>query len=305
MVEQGGGLAPPVDFEALVRHAIDLSDDLEQAWSDALDRTAIANVDDDLNAKLGALASALAAAVTEVEGSLSAAGIDPKLYTWPGDPNAFKTLQRATDLKARREQLELAQMVTLRRLLEVFQGLTKPTGTRIDLRTQARSEWFEAGAFSLVKDQAVLFLRITREVDRVSDELLRRNRDAPILDLSIEDAFESLRLMRRAHARGDLDAALLHARAAMRELVASLPFISREDPRLRRPGLLLAQVPSLSEYADSLILLEEEAADLESRTGELGVCTVLLEGLMPVIAKLAHELPITELNAMVGEGEAG
>jgi hypothetical protein len=201
-------------------------------------------------------------------------------------------------VRKRREQLEIAQMVSLERFLQMAQALTNPSGESINLMTQARTEWFESGAFSLFRDRPEVLLRLTREIDELDAELLGEPK-APILDRSLDASFGSLKSMRRAVFHGDFDAALIHGRAALRGVLASLPFVRGDSRHLQSPGRLLAQVPSLSEHAASLELFEDEVDALVDRSADLGVCVLLTEGLLQAIADIVHQPPILEVQAVL------
>jgi hypothetical protein len=298
MVDSADGLTPPVDLDALGRHATSLSGEMERAWSDALKALGLENAESEFGTELRAFLGGLTAAITDSEDQLSQAGIDPKVYTWPGDPDAFRRLVGTSDVRKRREQLEIAQMVSLERFLQMAQALTNPSGESINLMTQARTEWFESGAFSLFRDRAEVLLRLTREIDQLDAELLGEPKP-PLLDRSLDASFGSLKSMRRAVLHGDFDAALIHGRAALRGALASLPFVRGDSRHLQSPGRLLAQVPSLSEHAASLELFEDEIDALVDRSADLGVCVLLTEGLLQVIADIVHQPPILEVQAVL------
>lgn len=305
MGEETQDTVGPVDLEALALHVLKLSGELERAWSDALDATVMDQAEGELNTEMSSFVTAMNGALQETDAKLLAAGIDPKIYTWPYDPEVFKSLEASPRPEARRSQLVVAQMIALREVLMAFKALQEPSGEEVDLIDGSRTEWFEAGAFSLFRDRAILLLRITREVDRVTDALLTEPGNSKKLDLSIEAAVESLKAARSAYGHGDLDAALLHCRAALRGVLESMPFIERRDERLLAPGALLAQVPSLCEYSSALRLLDTEASALASRRADLGVAMPLTDGLLPVIATIVHEPPIVELQAIIAAGTDG
>jgi len=298
MGEETRGGVGPVDLEALALHVIKLSGVLEKAWSNALDSSVMDGAKDELNAEMSALVTAMNDAVKETDEKLRAAKIDPKICIWPYDPEVFKTLESSSESEARRSQLVVAQMIALREVLKAFTALREPSGEEVNLVAQSRTEWFEAGAFLLFRDRAVLLLRITREVDRVTDILLSESGGSK-LDLSIEAASESLKAARSGYSRGDVDAALLHCRGALRGILESLPFIQRGDERLLEPGTLLAEAPSLHEYASALRLLDTEVAALASRGADLGVAVPLIDGLLPVVSMIVHEPPIIELQEII------
>ncbi|HWO82258.1 MAG TPA: hypothetical protein VNM38_00520 [Solirubrobacterales bacterium] len=302
--ESKHGIVGPVDLEALALHVVKLSGALERAWSDALDSGVLNRAEDELNTELGALVTAMTGALQETDERLEAEGVDPKIYSWPYDPDTFKKLQPGKDAASRRGNLVIAQMIALREVLEAYRALQEPSGEEIDLVARSRTQWFEAGAFALFRDRAKLLLRVTREVDRVADALLGEAAP-PTLDLSIEAADESLRAAQAAYSHGDLDAAILHSRSALRGALESLPFIESGDPRLSEPGALLSRAPSLSEYASGLCLLDDEANALSSRSVDLGLAVPLIDGLLPVIAAIVHEPPIVELQDIFSTESSG
>jgi len=292
------GIVGPVDLEALALHVVKLSGALERAWSDALDSGVLNQAQDELNTELSALVTTMTGALQETDEKLEAEGIDPKIYSWPYDPDTVKRLQPGKDPASRRSNLVIAQMIAIREVLEASKALQEPSGEEIDLVAQARTQWFEAGAFALFRDRAKLLLRVTREVDRVTDGLLG-DPALPKLDLSVEAAGESLRAAGAAYSRGDLDAAIVHSRGALRGVLESLPFIESNDPRLSEPGALLSKVPSLQEYASALSLLDAEAMAISSRRVDLGLAVPLVDGLLPVVARIVHEPPIIELQNII------
>jgi hypothetical protein len=296
------GIVGPVDIEALARHVIRLSGELERAWSDALDNAVMARSEKELNGEIGALATAMIGAVQNADAKLNAADIDTTIGRWPYDPALFKSLERSSSSQDRRGQLVIAQMIVLRQVLEAFKALNEPSGEEIDLLTQSRTTWFESGAFLLIKKRAELLLRITQEVDNAGDVLLAQP-SVPKLDRSIEAAFDLLGAARGAYSSGDIDASVLHCRGALRAILESLPFLTVGDERLLNPGTLLAQAPSLDGYGSPLRLLDTEANALGSRRVEPGIGVPLVEGLLPVIATILHEPPIAELQGIIASEE--
>jgi hypothetical protein len=303
MSPANGKVVGPVDLEGLALQVIQLSGQLERVWSDALEKARMGQAEEELNGELGALVSAMTAAVEETDEKLQAAGVDPKIYSWPFDPDLVKRLRGDPEPRERRAQLVIAQMIAIRELLVAFKALSEPSGEQLDSVSESRTEWFEAGAFSLLKDRARLLLRVTREVDRATAVLL--GQEVPTkLDLSVEAAFASLRSARDGYSRGDLEAALIHCRAALRGALESLPFISAGDERLLTPGLLFSRVLSLNDYAASLQLLDAEVEALQGRAVDPGIALPLVEGLLPVIARIVNEPPIMELQKIISSQPA-
>jgi hypothetical protein len=156
--EETRDTAGPVDLEALALHVIRFSGELERAWSDALDAAVMKQAEGELNTELSSFVTAMNGALQETDAKLLAADIDPKIYTWPYDPRVFKSLDKSSEPEVRRSQLVVAQMVALREVLEAFKALQEPSGEEVDLITGSRTEWFEAGAFSLFRNRAMLLL---------------------------------------------------------------------------------------------------------------------------------------------------
>jgi hypothetical protein len=166
--------AQVIDLEALAQHAIELSGALELAWSQALDESLTETAEQELNAEFGVVVSAMMNTMQSTDARLRAAGIDPHIYEWPYDPDYFKSLRADLDPVGYRSQLVVAQLVVVRDLVASFKALVEPSGKRGELRNGSLSieRWFESGAFSLFRERARLLLRVTREVERSSEELL-------------------------------------------------------------------------------------------------------------------------------------
>lgn len=294
--------AEVVDLEALAQHAIELSGALERAWSQALNDSLMETAQKQLNAEFGVVVSAMMNTMQLTDARLRAAGIDPRIYEWPYDPNYFKSLEADPDSVGHRSQLVVAQLIAVRELLLAFKSLGEPSGECGQLRNGSLSieKWFESGAFSLFRERARLLLRVTREVDRSSEQLLGESGPKK-RDLMIEAAEESLTAARLAQARGDIEAALLHARSALSNVLRSLPFIGIDEERLLAPGRLLAEVPSLAGFASALRLLDATVERLGDGPLDLGVGVPLADGILPLVSRIVHAPPITELEALFGE----
>jgi hypothetical protein len=294
--------AQVADLEALALHAIELSGALERAWSQALNESLMEAAEEQLNTEFGAVVSAMMNTMQSTDARLRAAGVDPRIYEWPYDPDYFKSLEADPDSVGHRSQLVVAQLIAVRELLAAYKALTEPSGERGQLRDGSLSieRWFESGAFSLFRERARLLLRVTREVDRSSKQLLGepgpRKRD-----LMIEASKESLTAALLAQARGDIEAALFHARSALGSVLRSLPFFGIDDERLLIPGNLLAEVPSLTEFASALRLLDATVDRMGDGPPSFGVGVPLADGILPLVSRIVHAPPITELEALFGE----
>jgi PAS domain-containing protein len=298
--EEDGEIVGPVDLEGLVRHSIELTDRLERAWSDALDSEELAEAKNDLDVHLGALATGMMGAVSRADAELSAAGFDPRFQQWPYDPDIHRNLRRETSSEGRRDQLVVAQMIVLQQVIEAFNALREPSAEQVDLAARSRREWFESGALSLLRRRCRLLLRLTREVERASQVMLE-GPPVPRLDLSIERARECIDAAKDSYLRGDVDASVLHCNAALRAILGTSPFLVDDDPRLTRPGALLARVPSLAEEAPALLLLDQESHALIERRADVGVSVPLVGGLFPVIAAILLEPPLSELQQIISD----
>jgi hypothetical protein len=301
-----GETAEVADLEALAQHAIQLSSALERAWSRALDESLMEVAEEQLNAEFGVVVSAMMNTMQSTDARLREAGIDPRIYEWPYDPDYFKSLEADPDAVEQRSQLVVAQLIAVRELLAAFKALTEPSGESGQLRDRSLliERWFESGAFSLFRERARLLLRVTREVDRSSKQLLAEPGPKK-RDLMIEAAEESLASARLAQARGDIEAALLHARSALSSVLRSLPFFEIEDERLLTPGNFLAQVPSLAEFASALRLLDETVERIGDGPPNLGVGVPLADGILPLVSGIVHAPPVTELEALLAEEAEG
>ena len=167
-----GTVHEPVDVTALVEHALRLSQELEEAWSSALDPEALEDAQQGVTAEWSAFVTALQQGIREVEQRMEEAGVDPRLQQHPLDASIVAGFQLDAGLQQRWQQLQAAQIIGLESLMRAVGALGEPSGRRVQLRSGASESWWEGGAFGLVRSRARLLLRVTRELERCQAQLL-------------------------------------------------------------------------------------------------------------------------------------
>jgi hypothetical protein len=281
----------PTDLAAVFRHAIDLSPELERAWSLALSQLAIDSEYEDLRTRWSLVMQGLTATISEREKELVRAGIDPTHFTWPLGPTEAANLElQPADPEARRKQLEDAQLLALDRLIKSAGSFF---GQLLGEEGDTAPTWWESGAFSLVRFNAILALRITRELDAV--DAAQRGEHVSMMELMRCRAFESLESAVAARDRSDPEAALLHCVRSARARIASLSLDGEVPPPFLTAPSSDGSIPvKMLSLAEQVLQSERAATD----TG-LGVSTVLAESLVPAVEQLVQNPPVDEVVGLI------
>jgi hypothetical protein len=110
--------ARPTDLPALARDALELADDLERAWSSALDPDALETAHEGLRARWSTFAEALRRVLADTDAELEAAGVDVTLKEWPPSRGLLADLDLSpSDPQDVFKQLQTALLLALRILL--------------------------------------------------------------------------------------------------------------------------------------------------------------------------------------------
>jgi hypothetical protein len=287
----------PTDLEALAHHAMELSRDLEQAWSKALDPDLLDSAHEGLRSRWSALVTGLHAAIAQADMALEAAGVDVRLYEWPPRPEGALELELAPeDAQVERRQLQIAQLVAFEQLALALGSVTEQRGVRIDLiagRETAR--WWEAGAFALARLRTQLVLRIVERIE-AADAVVLGAGAQPRRQRSWTQAVQSLDAAQAAASRGDPEAALLHALCSARERLRAL----RVDGELADDFSWsdLQRVDALVQVGRLLELAEDAIRRHVGNTAmDPGVALVLARSLLPAVQRLLLHPPVDELAA--------
>jgi hypothetical protein len=275
----------PIDLDALARHATTLADELEKAWSAALDPDALEQARNGLTARVGVLLGALTRALEARDERMQEAGIDVVLPEWPlSDERLVALFDAADTLEGQRSLLVVAQLQAVELVAQAFAALSEPSGVRVELLgARELDRWWEGGAFALLKSRAVLLRSISVELDAL---------DAEILNETVKqrrEATDALMAASIAYRRGDPQASLLAALHAAALIVPVPP--GTESGRWDALGLD-------SDFVTLRHLLERAEAVvrdlLQGRRVSWGFALPLAGALLPRVQRLVFAPPDVE-----------
>jgi hypothetical protein len=282
----------PTDLAAVFSHAMELTPELDRAWSLALRRVAADDEHEDLRTRWSLVLQGLTATISKREKELVQRGVDPRHFTWPlGAVEATNLELQATDLEKRRRQLEDAQLLALDRLIRsIGSFMSRLLG---DEDEGMGSTWWESGAFSLARLNAALALRITRELDAV--DAAQRDDRVSKMEIMRSRAFEAMESAIAARDRSDPEAALLHCVRAARARIASLSLNGGVPSSFLSASNLDGPIPvKMLALAEQLLQYEVAGTDMDS-----GVSTVLAENMVPAVEQLVRNPPVDEVVALI------
>lgn len=278
-----------LDLRALAQHATEFVDELEKAWSAALDAALLGEAQEEMNARYGSLLRSIQRRASAGDRAAEAAGLDPRLPALPLAPEEIAKLTLDPDPERCWRQLQLAETEALMLLLDALQGLREPSAQTIYIDEQRVETWWEAGAFALVRERAALLVRVSEELARA--EAARMGTEA---GPAAPDFLDRLRLASSALGHGDFEAALLHARQAL-ELRAALQVEPVPDDLIER----LAADPRLADEAPVLRLLGDAAERLRRGDAfDLGAATIAAPRALAAVGRLcleAHDILVSAL----------
>jgi hypothetical protein len=272
-----------LDLPALAAHALELTDELEQAWSRALEPDALGAAQAELEARFGSLLRTFERRVNASARQLRDAGVDTMLPAYPLPASAYGEMTFDAEPERQWLQLQIAQVDALLALLAALEAMRAPSARRVHLPSGQTETWWEAGAFDLIRTRAQTLLRIVAAADAAEDALLGKTDAArPTRPL-----FERLELLRGAIDRGDVEAALVHADRALR-LRAELAGDAAPADLLQR----LATDPRLGDEGVLLELLDEAVRRIHVRRElDLGAAAVIAAPAARLVASLCLERP--------------
>jgi hypothetical protein len=275
----------PIDLDALARHATTLADELEKAWSAALDPDALERARNGLTARVGVLMGALTRALEARDERMHEAGIDVVLPEWPLPEERLVALLDAADtLEGQRSLLVVAQLQAVELVAEAFAALSEPSGVRVELlAARELDRWWEGGAFALLKSRALLLRSISVELDAL---------DAEILNETVKqrrEATDALMAAAIAYRRGDPQASLLAALHAAALIVPVPP--GTEAGRWDALGLDsdFVTLRRLLERAEAVVL-----DLLQGRRVSWGFALPVAGALLPRVQRLVFAPPDVE-----------
>lgn len=215
-----------VDFALLVREATALTDDLERAWSDALDKLELQNAQAELGARLSSLVRSIHRRSEATESALRESGFDPSIARFPIGRDEEIALTLQPDAEHRFRQLQIAELEALALVVDAIQALASPSAAEVTATGQRRT-WWEAGAFDLVRRRVEYLRRVSEAAGRAESDVVGRGADD---EDTLGHVLDRLRLASDAVSRGDPEAALIHCSLALSERIEQEGGSSPPDP---------------------------------------------------------------------------
>lgn len=293
---EGGREDQVVDLRLLFDHTLEFTDALERAWSDALDKTQLAEAHSELGARFGSLLRSVHRRAAASDRELRASGFDPTIPQFPLAATQIEALTFSPDPEQRWRQLQLAEVEALQLLLKALEALRRPSAQTVMLATGETKSWWEAGAFDLVRVCARQLLHVTEAAGHAQRDIT----GPPGADETVAgELFDRLRLASQAVGRGDSEAALSHCLVALRQRSAG------ETPEVPDdlPHHLAAHIQNTTHSALLLRLGEASAALQRGEALDIGAVTLIAPRVLALTGFLCVEQPEL-LRQALGIGEA-
>lgn len=182
--------ARPLDFPALVAHLYLGAEQLERAWSRALE-------DSDIQTVMAQWTSTMQALLAEVEHADQGLPEAERRFELPPNSEEIAGLVAEPDSQASDRQSRLAQVILMADLVRLIPALREPTRRMVDHGSGSVATWFSSGAFSTLRDRLELLTEMTGITE------------------SAAPAVRSLHLAARAELRADPEATLIHVARAL------------------------------------------------------------------------------------------
>jgi hypothetical protein len=182
--------ARPLDFPALVAHLYLGAEQLERAWSRALE-------DSDIQTVMAQWTSTMQALLAEVEHADQGLPEAERRFELPPNSEEIADLVAEPDSQASDRQSRLAQVILMADLVRLIPALREPTRRMVDRGSGSVATWFSSGAFSTLRDRLELLTELTGITE------------------SAAPAVRSLHLAARAELRADPEATLIHVARAL------------------------------------------------------------------------------------------
>jgi hypothetical protein len=293
----------PIDLETLILHVTNLSDNLAEAWSDALDEARLTEAYAQLEAEWGSLVAAVLGIQRAVANRLEGAGIDPRIPELPPFSGQIAQLQHAPDDEQYMRQSQMAQLMAFELLAQAVGPLL---GSRGDAETtltggMAAPRW-QSDAFTAARERALLLARLVRAGADAEQRLLGTSPGVPRIATA---GIERLGLARSAWSRGDPEAALTHAHLATRLLIADVLGVTTDALPTDLPQRLSSQ-SALGDLSGMLQLTERLVIVLSGGAEpDLSVCALLVPTLLETLQAVATDPPLAALRAALPPEEEG
>ncbi|WP_194893511.1 hypothetical protein [Catenulispora pinisilvae] len=217
LVEGAGTLNDrALDMATLARHATVFCDELERAWSGALDHALLAEAQQETQARYASLLAASQRHAKACDQVLREAGTDPGLPAFPTPPHEAARYTYDADPDQSVLQARLAEIDALTQLIRALTAMREPSGRRFFFDGRAAETWWEAGAFSLVRECATHLTRMSRNTSGLVGGASTQSSA-----LAMAAMFDEMNSANSAYGRGDVEATVMHARLALFQRAAA------------------------------------------------------------------------------------
>jgi len=282
-----------VDLRALAAHATELADELERAWSNALDAVLLAKAHQELTARHQSLVSTIQRRAAAGERALRAAGVDTGLPAMVLPPQEVLNIALTPEGRQAWLQRQLAEFDALSGLLQAITLLRTPSARRVFGDGRQSESWWQAGAFLLVRERAAALARTCESITDTEEALSGRLPDKEPL----RAVLDSLTLAAAAHGRGDALAALMHTRLAIFQRAGESRAVVPEDLLER-----IARTTVPAHEAHVLRLLDEAVRSTTSGAApDSGAAVLLAPRALAIVTRLCLDTPQTLAAALEGE----
>ena len=265
------------DLEALVDHVLELSNDLERAWSAALTPVTLMPALSDLEARIHTLLRTYQRRISASTEAVRDEGFNTLLPAYPLPASEYNNISFDPEPARAWLQLQAAIVDALLQVARYLAPIRSPVPRRVSSDGDVEG-WWASGAFDLIRGSIQSLHRLVRASESV-DAVLVQGADQHEADHLVVARLE---LMTAAVSRGDFEAALIHAEFALRARAAALVQPVPDD--------LLDRVAGDPRLGDSAVLVRllAEAASRRRRGDPLDVGATAV--VAPPVARLVHSL---------------
>jgi hypothetical protein len=281
----------PIDWRSLLAHTIELTHELEQAWSSALRPEALEAAFPGIEARFTTLFASIQRGADSADRALRRAGVRVQYSNYPPTADQLEAVMLTPTAEQLCRQLELAHLMALQSLLEALEGIRRPSGQRITLPDNSVETWWESGAFLLIRLRAEHLVRVVEEL-RLAHAALSQAGD---VGSKAPHFLDHLKLAYRALQHGDPEASLLHSSIALRSRCqlegGDMPNCLLEH---------LAAQPQLATYRSLLLKFQGAVERLANGFPlDLGAVSLIAQAAYDLVVQLCFARP-SILHAIFG-----
>lgn len=295
--ESSERVTPIASIIEILDAAGNLTTDLEEHWSEALNSELFKSDREELKAKWAAVLHLVAEHLSSIDRGLERQDLRVIQFDYPAGLEDLADLSSDPSPDQAWRQMQLAVVYATDRLARAVAFLDNESAHRVSFPgdTATESRWWQAGAFGLIKERAEVLARLLKheigileglqEAEFYSGELPHREQ------ARLPASWEAMKRADAALRRGMYEAALIYELRWMRAVVTEAMDCSLEAvPNPLAPAI--ADLEDLREFADPVALLESLCIDLgQGRDIDPAVSTILAEVIYESLSDLLLQFP--------------